>query len=127
MAWYKLELLYRQAADFMAPQISASSVLAAGDVGVLGYYTPGRILDTVGLNSAEALKYYPLDKRYYVINYAIAPDLIIDQRPDWVVILEVYGRLGLLPDPRFQAQYELVKKIPTDIYGSDGMMVFKKK
>ncbi len=127
MAWYKLELLYREAADFVAPQMSANSVLAAGDVGVLGYYTPGRILDTVGLNSAEALKYYPLDKRYYVINYAIAPDLIIDQRPDWVVILEVYGRLGLLPDPRFQAQYELVKKIPTDIYGSDGMMVFKKK
>jgi len=127
MAWYKLELLYRQAADFVAPQISASSVLAAGDVGVLGYYTPGRILDTVGLNSTEALKYYPLDKRYYVINYAIAPDLIIDQQPDWVVILEVYGRLGLLPDPRFQARYELVKILPTDIYGSQGMLIYKRR
>jgi hypothetical protein len=127
MAWYKLELLYRQAADFVAPQMSAKSVLAAGDVGVLGYYTPGIILDTVGLNSAEALQYYPLDKRYYVINYAIAPDLIIDQQPDWVVILEVYGRLGLLPDPRFQAQYQLVKTIPTDIYGSEGMLIYKRR
>lgn len=127
MAWYKLELLYRKAADFVAPQMTASSVLAAGDVGVLGYFTPGRILDTVGLNSPEALKYYPLDNRYYVINYAVAPDLIIDQQPDWVVILEVYGRLGLLPDPRFQAGYELVKTLPTDIYGSQGMLIFKKK
>ena len=57
----------------------------------------------------------------------MAPELILDRQPDWVVILEVYGRLGLLPDPRFRAQYELAMKIPTDIYGSDGMLVFRKK
>ncbi|GAP16117.1 hypothetical protein LARV_03913 [Longilinea arvoryzae] len=127
MAWYKLELLYRQAADFAAPQMSSNTVLAAGDVGVLGYYTPARILDTVGLNSPEALDYYPLDKSYYVINYAIAPGLILDQQPDWIVLLEVYGRNGLLPNPQFQAQYELIKKIPTDIYGSDGMLIFRRR
>lgn len=127
MAWYRLELLYRQAAGFVAPRMTPDSVLAAGDVGVLGYYTPGRILDTVGLNSPEALDYYPLDKRFYVINYAIAPDLILDQRPDWLILLEIYGRNGLLPDPRFQAQYELAKKIPTDIYGSDGMLIFRRR
>jgi len=127
MAWYKLELLYRQAADFLAPQMSPGDVLAAGDVGVLGYYTPARILDTVGLNSPETLAYYPLDPKYYVINYAVAPDLITDQQPDWVVILEVYGRLGLLPDLRFQAQYELVKTLDTDIYGSEGMLIYRKR
>lgn len=133
MAWYKLELLYRQAADFVAPQMAPGDVpapevvLAAGDVGVLGFYTPARILDTVGLNSPETLAYYPLDPKYYVINYAVAPDLILDQQPDWVVILEVYGRLGLLPDPRFQAQYELVKTLDTDIYGSEGMLIFKRR
>lgn len=127
MAWYKLELLYRQAADFVTPQLKPGAVLAAGDVGVLGYYTNARILDTVGLNSPEALDYYPLDQSYYVINYAIAPDLILDQQPDWIVILEVYGRNGLLRDQRFQAQYELAHKIPTDIYGSDGMLIFVKR
>lgn len=127
MAWYKLELLYRQAADFVAPRMAPGDILAAGDVGVLGYYTPARILDTVGLNSPETLAYYPLDPKYYVINYAVAPELILDRQPDWIVILEVYGRLGLLPDPRFRAQYELAMKIPTDIYGSDGMLVFRKK
>jgi hypothetical protein len=47
--------------------------------------------------------------------------------PDYVVILEVYGRLGLLIDVRFEQAYELVQKIPTDIYGSDGMLVFARK
>jgi len=130
MAFIKLELLYRQAADYLIPEISAQSdppLLAAGDVGVLGFYTGARILDTVGLNSPVSTSYYPLDGAYYVINYAIPPDLIVDQHPDYVVILEVYGRLGLLQDPRFQAAYQLRQKIPTDIYGTDGMLIFAKR
>ncbi len=130
MAWYQLELLYRQAADSLAPELGAldsPATLAAGDVGVLGFYTPTRILDTVGLNSPQSTRYYPLDERYYAINYAIPPDLILDQHPDYIVILEVYGRNGLLPDARFQQAYELIEKIPTDIYGSEGMLIFKKK
>jgi len=124
MAWFKLELLYHQAADYLAPRLTSSSRLAAGDVGVLSFYTPARILDTVGLNSPESLRYYPLDKQYYVINYAIPTDLILDERPDYVVILEVYGRLTLLQDPRFSRQYTLLRTLPTDIYGSRGMLIF---
>ena len=126
MAWFQLELLYREAAEFVAPQMNADTVLAAGDVGVLGYYTPARILDTVGLNSEEALSYYPLDEAYYVINYAVAPQLILDEQPDWVIILEVYGREGLLKNETFQQHYTLVKKLETDIYGSDGMLIFQR-
>jgi hypothetical protein len=134
MAWYQLELLYRQAAYVLEHENAAvsnedvitddSPLLAAGDVGVLGFYTKMRILDTVGLNSAQTLNYYPLDEKFYVTNYAIPPDLILDQEPDYIVILEVYGREGLLKDPRFQKMYHLIKKIPTDIYGSDGMLIF---
>jgi hypothetical protein len=124
MAWFKLELLYRQAADYLAPRLTPSSRLAAGDVGVLGFFTPARILDTVGLNSPESLNYYPLDKQYYVINYAIPSGLILDQKPDYVVILEVYARLTLLQDPRFSRQYTLLRTLPTDIYGSRGMLIF---
>jgi hypothetical protein len=35
--------------------------------------------------------------------------------------------LGLLPDPRFQARYRLLEKIETDIYGSDGMLIFARR
>ncbi len=127
MSWYKLELLYGQASSVVTPYVQDGKTLAAGDVGVLGYFTNARILDTVGLNSPEALPYYPLDQRYYVINYAIAPDLIIDQSPDAVIFLEVYGRNGLLKDERFLTQYQLLEKIPTDIYGSDGMLIYIKQ
>jgi hypothetical protein len=130
MAWYKLELLYRQAADILAPDLQkpgqSAPTLAAGDVGVLGFYTGVRILDTVGLNSPQSTRYYPLDPTYYVINYAIPPQLILDTKPDFVVILEVYGRLGLLKSPLFWQLYTLRQKIPTDIYGSDGLLIFER-
>ena len=132
MAWIKLELLYRQAAQKVNEAIEAGSspslpVLAAGDVGVLGYYTDTRILDTVGLNSPQTLDYYPLDESLYVINYAIPPDLIRDHQPDYLVFLEVYGRAGLLKAPFFNEAYTLLHKLPTDIYGSDGMLIYKQK
>jgi hypothetical protein len=70
------------------------------------------------------LSYHP---DLYTINYAIPPDLILDLRPDYIVILEIYGRAGLLKEPRFWDSYDLVEKIPTDIYGSDGMLILEKK
>jgi hypothetical protein len=131
MAWYKLELLYRQAADILLTDINNRSpdtvVLAAGDVGVLGFYTHTYILDTVGLNSPQSSQYYPLDPKFYVTNYAIPPDLILDTLPDYLVILEVYGRAGLLQSQDFWQKYQLLHKISTDIYGSDGMLIFKRE
>jgi len=129
MAWYQLELLYRESANILAPEIMKNQqpvLLAAGDVGVLGYYTNAVILDTVGLNSPQSIKYYPLDPTYYSTNYAVPPDLILDTRPDYVVIMEVYGRNGLLKSKVFQENYSLIKIIPTDIYDSQGMLIFKR-
>jgi hypothetical protein len=127
MAFIRLELLYRQAAAQIAPQMGAQTVLAAGDVGVLGFYTPARILDTVGLNSPGSTRYYPLPAEQYVINYAIPTALILDQQPDWIVILEVYARRTFLNSADFNARYRLVEKMPTDLYGSDGLLIFQRK
>ena len=126
MAFIKLELLYQQAAAEIGPYLTDQSILAAGDVGVLGYYTPAKILDTVGLNSPAAINYYPLDPQYYVINYAIPPQLILDYAPDVVVALEVYGRAGLFSDLLFLDRYTATQVIPTDMYGSNGMLIFWK-
>lgn len=126
MAFIKLELLYRQAAGKIAPLMDSHTLLAAGDVGVLGFYTPARILDTVGLNSPVSTGYYPLPPEQYVINYAIPARLILDNRPDFLVILEVYGRNTLLKDPDFLQQYRLLEKIDTDMYGSEGMLIFER-
>lgn len=127
MTWIKLELLYREAASLVVPFLTDDTVLAAGDVGVLGFYTNARILDTVGLNSPQALKYYPIPQDEYVINYAIPTNLILKEKPDWIIILEVYGRNTFLYDKDFNRQYELWKTIPTDIYGSKGLLLFRKE
>ena len=125
MAWFKLELLYRQAADIVKHDLEENDVLAAGDVGVLGYFTNAAILDTVGLNSPVSTQYYPLPPEQLVTNYAIPCDLILDQQPDWLVFLEVYGRKTLLTSSRFQSEYTLVEALPTDIYGSRGMLIYR--
>lgn len=127
MAYIQLELLYRQAAQWVMEQAQPGDTLAAGDVGVLGFDTNLRILDLVGLNSPIATRYYPLNPDLYVINYAVSPRLIFDARPEWVVILEVYGRRGLLREPRFLQDYHLVKTIETDMYGSNGLLIFMRK
>jgi hypothetical protein len=127
MAWFELELLYGQAADVVRSQAAPGDTLCAGDIGVLGYRTGLRVLDTVGLVTPEARRHYPADPDIYAINYAIPPGLVLALDPDYIVILEVYGRRGLVPDPRFQARYRLLEKIETDVYGSDGMLIFERR
>jgi len=126
MAFIKLELLYGEVADLLKGQIKPGETLAAGDVGVLGYRTGARILDTVGLNSPVALQYYPVAAEDYVINYAVPADLILEQQPAFAVFLEAYIRNTLLKDARFEKEYELVKKWPTDLYGSHGLLLFRR-
>jgi hypothetical protein len=127
MAWHRLELIYESIGRELAGTVGPQTTIAAGDVGALGYFSRARILDTVGLVSPEASVYYPLDPSAYVINYAIPTDLVLQRSPDYVVFLEVYGRNTLLADPRFAQSYELVKTIPTDIYGSRGMLIWRRR
>jgi hypothetical protein len=126
MAWHALELLYAEVGRDLAPRVTAQqTVIAAGDIGALGYYSNARILDTVGLISPQTVRYYPLDRALYTsIDYAIAPGLIVDEAPDFAVFLETYGRNGLLRDQRFLSAYTLVEKIPTAIYDSDGLLIY---
>jgi hypothetical protein len=127
MAWHKLELLYEQVGRELADEAGPETVVAAHDIGAVGYYSRARLLDTLGLVSPEASAYYPLDPALLATTgTAVPPDLIIAQQPDYVVILEAYGRNGLLKDPRFHALYTLRETIETDIYGSRGMLIYER-
>jgi len=126
MAWFKLELLYRQAADMVRPRLQPGDVVAAGDIGAVGWFTAAPILDTLGLISPEAVGYYPLDPSLLVITYAMSPDLIRDQKPKYLITLEVYVRKTLLPAAWFAAEYRQIAKLDTDIYGSDGLLIFER-
>lgn len=125
MAYIQLELLYQQAAELLVTRLEPGQVVAAGDIGALGYYTRAPILDLLGLISPQVRPFYPAPESMYVINFAVAPQSVLRFRPDFVVLLEVYGRLGVLREASFQQAYRPIATIPTDIYGSDGMLIFQ--
>jgi hypothetical protein len=127
MAYIQLELHYQEAAEILQDHIQSDEMLAAGDIGVLGYYTRAYILDTLGLITPRASEYYPLPEGAYIGNYAIAANLITDYQPDYLVFPEVYGRRTLLQDPEFIESYDLLETIPSDIYGSKGIYIFMRQ
>jgi len=125
MAYIRLELLYEQAADFLEGLVQPGQVVASADIGALGFRTQAPILDLLGLISPQVQEYYPVPETMYVINFAVAPEAVLRFRPDFVVLLEVYGRQGLLLDPRFLEAYQLMATLPTDVYGSRSMLIYR--
>jgi len=126
MAYIELELLYQKAAQSLKERIEPDQILAAGDIGALGYYTGAHMLDTIGLITPQSLSYYPIPASEYVINYAIPADLILETEPDYFVTLEVYIRKTLLADERFEQRYLKLAQYQTDIYGSEGMLIYQR-
>lgn len=126
MAFLGLEDIYLDLGSRLRDRLSPTQVLAAGDIGALGYASGARMLDLVGLVSPQIVRYYPLAPDDYVINYAVSDRAIADLQPDLLVLLEVYGRETVLNDPGFHHSYLLVETIPTDLYGSQGMLVYQR-
>ncbi len=126
MAWFELELLYADAAQSL-PQTDGA-VVAAGDIGAVGWYSNAPLLDTLGLVSPQSIEFYPLEAEQVVDTtaYAIAPELIEQETPDYIITLEAYVRNTLLQSDSFEEQYTLIRTLPTGIYGSEGMLVFER-
>jgi hypothetical protein len=124
MAFVGLEELYTDIGRRLNAMVAADEVIAAGDIGAIGFFSQAPILDLLGLVSPQVVPYYPLADEDYVINFAVSAQAIEDLHPAYVVILEAYGRKTVLEDPGFLLSYRLLETIPTDIYGSRGMLVF---
>jgi hypothetical protein len=120
------EDLYRRAAEFLRPQLAPGDVVAASEIGALGYYCDCRILDTAGLVSPEAVRYYPLPDGLYAVNYAVAPDLIRDEAPAYLVSLDVFVRRSLESAQWFRRAYETAWQADTSVFGSRRLVVFRR-
>ncbi|MFQ5670246.1 MAG: hypothetical protein ACE5HD_06970 [Acidobacteriota bacterium] len=126
--WNKIrEARYLQAGSEVAAFTGGVARVAAPEIGALGYAYPGPILDTVGLVSPEARRYYPLPPEAVAGINAIPPALILDRRPDFVIFLEIFGRRGLLRDPRFRRDYRLWRTYPSRTFGSHGLLVYVRR
>ena len=122
--WEERETLYHQAADFLQPSLDSQTVVAASEIGALGYYCGCRILDTVGLVSPQALSYYPLNIGELPSLNAVPAQLIHDADPDYLVSLEIFLRPTVLQDPWFRHNYHLLWSAETDAFGSNGLLIF---
>jgi arabinofuranosyltransferase len=118
------EDLYREAAKFLRPRLQPGAIVAASEIGALGYYCDCRILDTVGLVSPETIRYYPLPPELYVVNYAVPPRLVRDAAPDYLVSLDVFIRKSLAEADWFRRDYEVVWAADTEVFGSRRLLVF---
>jgi Dolichyl-phosphate-mannose-protein mannosyltransferase len=129
MAWHQIELLYQDVAEALrtVEGVQPSTVVASGDIGAIGYFSRATILDTVGLVTPAVRNYYPLSPNLVPEgqNYAIPPALILDAMPEYLVAMESMLRLGVLQDATFTSNYELIREIPTDFYGT-GMLVYRR-
>jgi hypothetical protein len=110
----------------LAESLPPTAVVAAPEIGALGYASNLRILDTVGLVSPVAIPYYPLPRDQVLTDNAIPPRLIVDQQPDVVVTLDAFAQRSLLPDPAFQRDYRLERSYPASVWQSEELLVFRR-
>jgi arabinofuranosyltransferase len=110
----------------LARSLPSTAVIAAPEIGALGYASNLRILDTVGLVSPVAIPYYPLPREQVLTDNAIPPRLIVDQQPDVVVSLDAFAQRSLLPDPAFQRGYRLERSYPASVWQSEQLLVYRR-
>jgi hypothetical protein len=120
------EHLYLSVGNELAASLPADAVIAAPEIGALGYASNLRVLDTVGLVSPAALAYYPLPADQFVTDSAIPARLIDDRQPDAVVTLDAFAARSLLPDPTFQRDYQLAAEYPADVWQSHELLLYRR-
>jgi hypothetical protein len=126
--WEKVrERDYLRVGEDLHRHTGGDAVVAGPEIGALGYAYGGPVLDTVGLVTPVAREYYPLPREMVAGNSAIPPDLVAEAMPDFVVFLEIFGRMGLLRDPRFQRDYRLWRVYPSRTFGARGLLVYARR
>ncbi len=108
------------------PIVTPATVIAAPEIGALGYYCDATILDTVGLVSPQAIPFNPVDPSLAGSNYAVPEPVVHAFMPDYVVALEIFIRRTLLPSERFHSAYDLLMRLETRAWGTDGLLVFRR-
>jgi len=116
---------YAAAGRFLAPRLTPNAVVALPEIGAFGYVANARILDTVGLVSPEATRFYPLPPGFSDEN-AVPPELIRAERPDFIVGHDRYLQAPLVDAPWFRRDYRLIATFPAPIWDGKAVLVYER-
>ncbi|MBN1212054.1 MAG: hypothetical protein JXA92_05700 [candidate division Zixibacteria bacterium] len=99
--------IHQQIGYYLYSHTNKNDLVAAEDIGYMGYYSKRRILDRDGLVSPEAIP-YNREGRYR--------DLIIDRKPDWLVCAIGSPMSAFVEDSVFTARYQTERTFTFDIF-----------
>ncbi len=124
-------MVYKNAAETVAsaPGNQAQKlVVASPEVGVLGWFYHGPILDLGGLVTDKVIRYAPPLQKYRKTTslYAVIPKIIVDMRPDYLVTDGSFCENGLFKEDFFKQTYLKDKFYPLQIW-SEGFYLFKRE
>lgn len=124
--WVERESLYPLAAKFLREEIEVGDMVAAPEIGALGYACGCSVLDTVGLVSPAALDFYPAPGQDESANYSVPVGLVQALDPDYLVSLDVFIRATLLQDAGFRSIYREVWGVDTNAFDSRRLVVYER-
>jgi len=107
-------LAYREAARRIAREALPGETVSGPEIGALGYFYPGKVIDACGLVSPEALPFLPVppDQRASPIDGAISTDFVRALEPDWVVFIPFFAKASLLRSSWFLGHYRPAFSVP---------------
>ncbi|MFH1699407.1 MAG: hypothetical protein ABIE07_02370 [Candidatus Zixiibacteriota bacterium] len=94
------EEIHKSIGEYLKFHAGLNDLIAAEDIGYIGYYSEKHLLDRDGLVSPQAVP-YNRDGRYL--------EFILDYNPDWVVASPQSEISGFLKDDLFAERYEVVE------------------
>ena len=105
---------YREAGEWLnANRGETLPVVAAPEIGALGFAYRGPILDTCGLVSPRVVRYHPIPKEEMGGILGSAPSALIRELvPPIIVTAPGFIQGGILKDPVFRQRYQIVHKVP---------------
>jgi hypothetical protein len=122
---------YARIGKYLSAVTSGAESLAAPEIGALGYYFNGRVIDACGLVSPEIIPFLPVppDQRAGPAVGAISVEMVQATDPDWVVSMPIFMRESLLRSEWFNARYELAMTVPLHkvTFDSSNVLVFKRR
>jgi hypothetical protein len=119
---------YRAAAEWLNETIPADTTVLGPEIGSLGYYYRGRVLDACGLTSPEAVPFLPVpaSERWSPDLGAIPLGLVKSFRPPVIVTMSLFASRSLYEDRWFRESYVCVRnfQFPQPVWGSSTFDVF---